>query len=327
MRDMRALRRTGTTPHPRHAVEDFDPRVHVTLSHLRSLEGPAQGLHFLPRQPARSVLNGRHVSKLRGRGLNFEELRDYMPGDDVRSIDWKVTARTGSPHVRVFTEERDRPTLIVVDQRMSMFFGSERNIKAVTAAECAALAALSILRQGDRVGGIVFGDMERAEIRPARSRTALNRFLASLAAANQALGPDAPNISPQSINNVLQAVARIAPRNHLVILLSDFDVIDAQTDRLVSGLSRHNDLVLGLITDPFADALPQGARLVISDGTLQAAINTEDKRVHSDLSDFAEARIAEILDWQRRFGVPVLPLSSAKDSLSQMRGLMGLERR
>lgn len=323
MRDIRALRRTGTTPHPRPAAVGHDPRVRITLDHLRSLEGAARGLHFLPRQPARSVLNGRHASRLRGRGLNFEELRDYMPGDDVRSIDWKVTARTGAPHVRVFTEERDRPTLIVVDQRMSMFFGSQRNTKAVTAAECAALTAFAILEQGDRVGGIVFGDAHLAEVRPARSRMALNRFLASLAAANQALGSDAPYVTPVSINAVLQAVVRIAPRNHLVIVLSDFDVIDAQTSRLVSGLSRHNDLVLGLVTDPFADDLPKGVRLVISDGVLQAAIDMSDREVHGGLSQLSQARLDEILDWQRRFGVPVLPLTSAEDSLAQMRRLMG----
>ena len=111
-----------------------DARIHVSLAHLRSLQGAAQGLSFLPRQPSASVLNGRHASRLRGRGLNFEEMRDYLPGNDIRSIDWKATARTGRPHVRVFTEERDRPALLVVDQRMSMFFGSQLNMKSVTAA-------------------------------------------------------------------------------------------------------------------------------------------------------------------------------------------------
>ena len=113
----------------------MDTRIHVSLPHLRSLEGASRGLSFLPRQPSASVLNGRHASRLRGRGLNFEEMRDYLPGDDIRSIDWKATARTGSPHVRVFTEERDRPALLVVDQRMSMFFGSRLNMKSVTAAD------------------------------------------------------------------------------------------------------------------------------------------------------------------------------------------------
>ena len=107
-----------------------DPRIHVSLAHLRGLQGAARGLSFLPRQPSASVLNGRHASRLRGRGLNFEEMRDYLPGDDIRSIDWKATARTGSPHVRVFTEERDRPALLVVDQRMSMFYGSTMTISS-----------------------------------------------------------------------------------------------------------------------------------------------------------------------------------------------------
>ena len=327
MKDMRARLRTGTLKPPLGGQEAVDTRIHVTLDHLRALEGQARGLSFLPRQPARSVLNGRHVSRMRGRGLNFEELRDYMPADDVRSIDWKVTARTGKPYVRVFTEERDRPTLIVVDQRMSMFFGSELNMKSVTAAECAALAAFAILAQGDRVGGIVFGDTLLAEVRPARRRRALNQFLAGLAEANQLLGPDAPNVEPQSINDVLRAVSRIAPRNHLVIVISDFDVIDDQTDKLVSGLSRHNDLVLGLVTDPFADQLPADAKLVISDGVLQASIDTADSKVHRDLQNLAQARIGAILDWQRRFGVPVLALNSAEDSLTQVRRLMGMGRR
>ena len=88
-----------------------------------------------------SILAGRHASRLRGRGLNFEEIRRYLPGDDTRNMDWKVTARMRKPHVRVYTEERDRPCLLVVDQRQSMFFGTRRCMKSVAAAEVAALAA------------------------------------------------------------------------------------------------------------------------------------------------------------------------------------------
>lgn len=97
-----------------------DPRIHVTAAGLRALAAQGRALSFLPRQPAGSILNGRHASRLRGRGLTFEELRDYVDGDDIRTIDWKVTARTGRPHVRVYTEERDRPTLLVVDHLIPM---------------------------------------------------------------------------------------------------------------------------------------------------------------------------------------------------------------
>jgi uncharacterized protein (DUF58 family) len=270
------------------------------------------------------VLNGRHASRLRGRGLNFEELREYTPSDDVRSIDWKVTARTGKPYVRVFTEERDRPAIIVVDQRMSMFFGSVLNMKSVTAAECAALAAFRILDQGDRVGGIVFGDQTIAEIRPQRSLKALDRFLAAIAQANALLRADAPKVAPISLNEVLMAVNRIALRNHLILVFSDFDVFDDLTRKLIGGLYRHNDLILGLVTDPTADDVPEGLKLVISDGELQAEIDTGDSIVHTDLQKMSRGRLAEVLDCKRTLGVPVLPLTSAEESLIQMRRLMGL---
>jgi uncharacterized protein (DUF58 family) len=297
----------------------------VDLARLRALEGPSRQLSFLPRQPVRSALNGRHASRLRGRGLNFEELRDYRPGDDIRSIDWKVTARTGSPHVRVMTEERDRPALIVADQRMSMFFGTVRCMKSVTAAEAAALAAFRILEQGDRLGGIVFGDSRAAEIRPQRSRRALHRFLTALADANAMLRADAaPVDSPLPLAQVLQAVARMAPRDHLILVFSDFDAAGEQTERLISAISRHNDLILGLVSDPVARQLPDGVKLVISDGALQAEIDTGDRVQHRDLAGMAQGRLARILDWQRRFGVPVLPFSAGEETLPQMRRLLGL---
>ncbi|MEM6578083.1 MAG: DUF58 domain-containing protein [Pseudomonadota bacterium] len=327
MQDRAARIRTGTLRPSAPQETAADPRVSVDLAHLRSLEARAKTLTFLPRQPARSALNGRHASRLRGRGLNFEELRDYQPSDDVRSIDWKVTARTGKPHVRVFTEERDRPALIVVDQRMSMFFGSRLNMKSVTAAECAALAAFRILDQGDRVGGLVFGDTTLAEIRPKRSRAALQQFIGTLAQANALLRATAPEADPLPMNDVLRAVSKIAPRNHLILIFSDFAEIDETTRKLVSGLSRHNDLIIGLVSDPYADDLPNNAQLVVSDGQLQIAVDTADRATHSAIKDMAQGRIAEILDWQRTLGVPILPLTSAEDSLTQMRRIMGLRPR
>lgn len=324
MRDRAARIRTGTLPSFRRQATREASHVHVTLDQLRALEFEARKLTFLPRQPARSVLNGRHASKLRGRGLDFDSLRNYLPGDDIRSIDWKVTARTGEPHVRVMNEERDRPALIVVDQRMSMFFGSRLNMKSVTAAEVAALAAFRILDQGDRVGGIVFGDEHLAEIRPQRRRAALDRFLQAVTDANHLLRADAPHVTPLSLTRVLQSVMRTAPWNHLVIVLSDFDVVDDQTERLIAGLARHNDLILGLITDPFAKQLPEGLRLVVSNGELQADIDAGDRTVYRRLTEMAEGRLAQVLDWQRRFGVPILPINAGEETLPQVRRLTGL---
>src|SRR6201991_1482550 len=164
------------------------PGVYVDLDRLIARGKKARTVSFLPRQPVHSLLSGRYASRMRGRGLNFEEIRDYRPGDDVRSIDWKVTARLLKPHIRVFNEERDRQTLLVVDQRLSMFFGSRLSMKSVTAAQAAAIGAWRVLGVGDRVGAIVFNDSDLIEIKARRSRATVLQILATIVAQNQALG-------------------------------------------------------------------------------------------------------------------------------------------
>lgn len=301
-----------------------DLRVHVTHDHLRLLEGRARRLTFLPRQPSNSVLNGRHTSRMRGRGLNFEEIRNYQPGDDVRSIDWKVTARRGEPHVRVFTEERDRPVLLLVDQRMSMFFGSVLNMKSVTAAEVAAVAAHRIVGVGDRVGGIVFSDERMASFRPQRSRRAVNAFLKSISEMNRDLGADRMvEDNGHSLNRPLSAAASMAGQNHLIIVVSDFVGHDRETERLVINMARHNDVILCAVFDPMARELPRNMQMVVGDGRLQVAVDTKRQSTARALQDVVQGRLKTIMGWQTKTGAPVLPLSSGQDTVDQMRHLMG----
>ncbi len=301
-----------------------DARIHVSLAHLRSLQGGARGLSFLPRQPSASVLNGRHASRLRGRGLNFEEMRDYLPGDDIRSIDWKATARTGTPHVRVFTEERDRPALLVVDQRMSMFFGSQLNMKSVTAAEAAAIATFRVLDAGDRVGGIVFNDDAHVEFAPKRSRRTGYALLESIAQMNAALHADKQSRSALGgLNNVLGNVARIAHHDHLVLVFSDFDGIDDTTRRRLSSIAMHNDVVLFLVYDPLSEDIEPGDRAVIGDGRMQAELNLGSQSTRSAVNAFTRDRLARIYRWQTEINLSVLPLSAGEQTLPQIRRLMG----
>jgi uncharacterized protein (DUF58 family) len=301
-----------------------DPRIHVSLRHLQSLQAAARNLNFLPRQPSASVLNGRHASRLRGRGLNFEEMRDYLPGDDIRSIDWKATARTGTPHVRVFTEERDRPALLVVDQRMSMFFGSVLNMKSVTAAEVAAIAAFRILDVGDRVGGIVFDDDRQVEFVPKRSRRMSHALLETIAEFNTGLNADRPaNASAGSLNTVLQSVSRIAHHDHLVFVLSDFDGIDDSTHRHLSNIARHNDLILGLIYDPSARAVASGPRAILGDGEMQVEVDFNDDELVGAVNRFSARRLERIMRWQAEINLSVLPLSAGVETLPQLQKLMG----
>ena len=301
-----------------------DPRIRVTLAHLRALQGAARGLSFLPRQPAKSVLNGQHASRLRGRGLNFEEMRNYLPGDDIRSIDWKATARTGTPHVRVFTEERDRPALLVVDQRMSMFFGSQLNMKSVTAAEAAAIAAFRILDAGDRVGGIVFDDADQDEFAPKRSRRTVYALLEAVAGKNATLDADTPvETVPERLNAVLQSASRIARHDHLVVVLSDFSGIDGNTHRHLSSIAVHNDLVLALVYDPCAEHMDATHRAVLGDSRLQAEIDFTSAATRDAVGGYAKERLQRIYDWQQKINLSVLPLSAGADTLGQVRRLLG----
>ncbi len=126
------------------------------------------------------------------------------------------------------------------------------------------------------------------------------------------------------LNRVLNAVARIARRDHLVLVISDFDGIDDRTKTLLGGLSRHNDLVLCLVTDPMAHEIPNDLRLVVSDGALQAEIDTSAGHIRRALTEMSSGRLAEVLAWGRELGVPVLPLSAGEETVPQIRRLMGL---
>jgi len=300
-----------------------DPRIHVTAAGLMRLGGRARKLSLLPRQPSHSILNGRHASRLRGRGLNFEELRNYQPGDDVRSIDWKVTARTGEPHVRVYTEERDRPALLLVDQRMSMYFGSVSYMKSVVAAEAAAIVADRILAQGDRVGGIVFGDEAIAEHKPMRRPAALRRFLSSISDANALLSADRVVQDPIALNDVLRAATRIAKTNTLVMVFSDFDGLDDDSERMIRQLALSNDVILFNVSDNPDGDLALNARLAISDGLLQAELDLGDAATRQRVETVLKGRLNELFAWSRKYGFPVAPLNTLKPALDQLMYLFG----
>lgn len=298
--------------------------VYTTLDQLARLRYQARGFSFLPRQPIHSLLSGRHASRLRGRGLNFEELRRYQPGDDIRTIDWKVTARTSKTHTRVYTEERDRPVLLVVDQRLSMFFGSQRAMKSVAAAEAAALAAWRVVDAGDRVGAIVFNDADVVQIRPYRSRDHVMQILKAIAAQNQALGLD-QTLVPNSamLNRALTDAVRAVTHDYLICLISDFNGADAETRRLMTRLSRHNDVMVAFIYDPLETALPKAGRLTLSDGQQQLAIDSNSAALRQRYQNQFQARLTAGQTILLKQDVPLLQLTTAAAVTTQLRQLLG----
>jgi uncharacterized protein (DUF58 family) len=303
----------------------LDAGVYVDLEQLIALEQKGRKVSLLPRQPVHSLLSGRYASRMRGRGLNFEEIRDYRSGDDVRSIDWKVTARLQSPHVRVFNEERDRQGLLVVDQRLSMFFGTRRAMKSVTAAEIAAVVAWRILSVGDRVGGIVFNDRSIEEVRPQRSRRIVLQYLTKLAEQNQALGVGRGITRDATmLNRALDRIRRVAPHDATVVIFSDFDGADETTRHAIAALAAHNTVIAVLIHDPSQSELPAAGRMTVTDGELQITLDVAHGSTRQNILDMSKTRLRSVFEWTRDFGVPVLPLSTAEEPVNQLHHLLGL---
>jgi uncharacterized protein (DUF58 family) len=311
-------------PSLRPATPPPHPGVYADLAELVRLKFRTRGFSFLPRQPVYSILAGRHASRLRGRGLNFEEIRRYLPGDDIRNMDWRVTARMRQPHVRVYTEERDRPVLLVVDQRLSMFFGSRRAMKSVVAAEVTALAAWRVLQAGDRVGALVFDDQDVVEIPPQRSEQQVLRILEAVVQKNHALRSDADRPSNAAmLNRVLERAARVALHDHLVCLIGDATGADADSVRHVTHISAHNDVLVAFIYDPLEAALPDAGRLVMAEGGLQMEVDTSDRGLRQRYQTEFEQRLARIQELSRQREIPVLPLSTAELVPEQVRRLLG----
>ncbi|MFC4863199.1 DUF58 domain-containing protein [Pseudomonas sp. JS3066] len=301
-----------------------DGFVYATLAQLMALEQRVRGLSFLSRQPLSSILSGSHASRLRGRGLSFDELRHYIPGDDLRHLDWRASMRFGKPFVRTYTEERDRPTLVVVDQRMNMYFGSRRNFKSVTAAELAALSAWVAFHAGDRVGGLVFNDQRLEHIRPLRSRNRVQALCAAVVRANQGLNATMPDSEDNDqLNNVLRSCIGVAGHDHLICIISDFAGVTSQTVQLLRQLSAHNDVIAMQVYDPLALNVPEKGRVTVTQGELQVELEVERRQVHRPLGEFLSGRLRDVAELLRRSQVPVMMISTGEDSLDQVRRELG----
>ncbi|CAH0210315.1 DUF58 domain-containing protein [Pseudomonas koreensis] len=298
--------------------------VYVSLAQLMALEFKARDLSFLARQPQGSILAGNHASRLRGRGLNFDELRRYQPGDDLRHLDWRASLRTGKPVVRTFTEERDRPALIVVDQRMSMFFGSQRSFKSAVAAELAALAAWMVFHAGDRVGGLVFNDQRIDSIAPLRSRKRVEALLSRVVQQNRALNAGNPDAEDEDqLDKALQRCLGVAGHDHLICIVSDFAGAGERTLQLMRQLSAHNDVIALQVYDPLALKLPNNGRLLVTQGELQVELAIEKRNVHQPLGDFLSGRLKDVATLLRRSQVPLMMISTAEDAHGQLRAELG----
>lgn len=304
-----------------------DTRVFASLGALIRLQFEARGFSFLPRQPVNSVLYGRHASRVRGRGLNFEELRNYEAGDDIRNVDWKATARTGSPQVRVYNEERDRPVWLLVNQRQCMFFGSQHRTKSVTAAEMVALAAWRVTGLGDRVGAIVYNDQQTQVLRPRNSKQQVMRILKAVVDMNLAMHQNrSTDAVPNQFDAALQALQAEVRHDALICLIGDGSGVSNRSVEAVTRLNAHNDILMALIYDPMEATLPNAGVLAMKSGHQRVSFDSTDRRLRSAYSDDFKQRLAALKQLSLRHEIPLLQINTIDPVAEQVRSALGHQR-
>ncbi|MBO3117452.1 DUF58 domain-containing protein [Winogradskyella sp. DF17] len=300
--------------------------VYVTLQDLIKLQFEARGFSFLPKYAVQSILSGRHRSKLRGRGLDFDEVRKYIPGDDIRNIDWKVTARVGVTHTKEFTEEKERPVLFVVDQGTHMFFGSKLYFKSVIAAHLAALGAWRTLEVGDRVGGLVFNGTKDYFVMPKRNRQAVQRFLSRISEFNQVLSTD--KVTLKFDNPLLEALKKtneVVTHDYLVVVLSDLNYANDQVIKQLIRLKKNNDVIFGHVWDPLEKEI-LAKKITLSDGEYQILI-AKDKTLKNNYKKAQAALLQKTQEDFKKYGIPFLSFSTLESPAHQLRALISSNKR
>lgn len=297
--------------------------AYTDLQDLIALRFPARQLQLGRRNRALSALTGPNKSNFRGRGIDFEEVRSYQPGDDIRSIDWRVTARSGQPHTKLFREERERPVFLVVDQRPSMFFGSSHCFKSVLAGQLASLLCWSALDSGDKVGGLVFNGREHREIRPRRSRRTVLALLSEIQTYSSAL-PLAEPEPADSFEAMLANLRRIARPGSSLYLVSDFRGVESDNARKhLYQLAQHTQVTAIACSDPMEAELPRGGHYAVTDGEQRSELNTADRKLRQHYSEQFELQQQRLQEIMSRLGIPVLAAQTHKPPFSLLQTYYG----
>lgn len=288
--------------------------AYTDLADLIRLRYAAREIGAMTSRRTRNPLSGLLTSNFRGRGIDFAEVRAYQPGDDIRSIDWRVTARTDQPHTKLFQEEKERPVLLMVDQSQSMFFGSRIAFKSVLAAEAAALIAWASLERGDRTGGIVFSDRDHREVRPRRSKHSVLRLLNEINDFNRVLSnhPSDEPANEDYLAEALRNIRRVARHGSSIYLFSDFVNLTDEASIHLNQLARHNQIIGFSIADPLEAELPAPDLYTITNGDDRIRINTGNSNYRDAYHSAFEARQARTRDVFARARAPLIELTTAE---------------
>jgi len=276
---------------------------------------------FAPARKVRTHQNGGYRSSFHGRGMEFDEVRAYQPGDDIRTIDWRVTARTGRTHTKLFQEERERPVLILLDARAFMRFGTRVCFKSVAAARAAALLTWVSLDGGDRVGGLVMAPSGLAFHPPQRSRARVMGLLKAMtdATTDRFDVPPTADAPEPVLAEAISRLRRAARPGTLVFLVSDFHDFDAAAARELARLSLQCQITNVLVFDLLEASAPRGGAFPFSDGTVVGRVAGESNRVRAAYARrFAERHLA-LSDLSRQRGMRFVTLATGQDPADILR--------
>lgn len=283
----------------------------VNLKTLINLAKPASALS-LHRSRIRSRQSGGFVSRFKGRGMEFDEARLYQPGDDIRSIDWRVTARTGKTHTKIFREERERPVFISVDYRSTMHFATRGVFKSVQAAKLSALLAWTAQHKGDRIGGQLFSDSFCQELKPQNGKHAVLRFCNSLI----------KQITTELEMTLEHALARLvqhARPGSLVYIISDFRGLNSKSENHLARLSSHCDVILIQISDPLESHLPAKGQYRFTDQQRDIVIDSGDKHRIISYQQHYQERLNNLQSTAKKLGLVLIECSTTDDPVEVLR--------
>lgn len=303
--------------------------VQPSHEELIRLRLQARDLSLDPRGAIHSLMSGNYLSPFRGRGMDYAESRSYQAGDDIRNMDWRVTARSGRAHVKVYQEERERPVVIMADFGPGMFFATEGAFKSIIATRATALIAWAAIQHGDRIGALLFNGGHH-ELRPTSGQRGALRLIRELVAAaepgnNHKLEHD-HYTGNNHLNDALTRLRRVARPGSLVFIFSDFYHLNNDSKQHLQLLRKHNDVIACQILDRLELRPPLPGRYPISYRGKQGILDTRSKTQCDAWVKHFEQRRQFVSALLQQYAIPLLKLSTADDVSQRLRQAMGKTR-
>lgn len=290
--------------------------VIAELNELIDLRRYVQSIHYRPE--GRAIRSGTHLSKLRGRGMDFAEVRNYQAGDEIRHMEWRVTARTGRPHVKIYQEERERPVVILADFNPSMIFGTRIAFKSVIAARLAALLAWTVVKQGDRVGGVFFSSTDHSEFIPRSRDSGVLPMLSSLSRYTDQTEEQRES-EPRLLSDALLRLHRVVRPGSILVLISDFYSMDSECEKHLTRLASHNDILAYHICDRIELAPPKPQQYAMTNGQQELVLDTSLHSVSRAYEHYCLERVERLKEQFRRMHIQFVQVAADTDLVTLVR--------